>query len=226
MIPDTDDSKDDAFEDPWEKPDPPEVKFDPTSVDELIELARALLENPAVGAALRRVGMHGDTTEVEDAEIEKGIDAHIAQKQWGVRDRALLYLALVLGRWVASGVIPSADGPEARAFLEDRYFTRPGDQHGIFGKKPTVEEVRWIARDLMKNPIVWNECVRAGRDRIDDHIWGTVILPLEGELREKKYGLLNRTTLALGVVRKLAMGDLKSLDSSEADTFIRSDNFI
>ncbi|QGM97483.1 hypothetical protein [Methylocystis parvus] len=223
---DADDSRDDAFEDPWEVPDPPEVKFDPTSVDELIEFAHALLENPAVGAALQRVGVHGDTTEAEDAEIEKAIDAHIAQKQWGVRDRALLYLALVLGRWVAGGAIPSVDGPEARAFLEDRYFTRPGDQHGIFGKKPTVEEVRWIARDLMKNPVVWNECVRAGVDRIDDRIWETVILPLTGDLRKKKYGLLNRGTHALAVVRSLARGELTSLDSPEAEALIRLHNRI
>jgi hypothetical protein len=199
---------------------------DDSSVDELIELARALLANPAVGAALSHVGVHGDTTEAEDVEIEKAIDAHIAQKHWGVRDRALLYLALVLSRWVAGEAIPSVDGPEARAFLDDRYFTRAGDQHGIWCKKPTVEEVRWIARDLMKNPVVWNECVRAERDRIDAHISRTAIRPFTVALREKKYGLLNRTILALGVVRELATGELKSLDSPEADARIRASNFI
>lgn len=202
---------------------PPEVKFERTSIDDLIDLACVLLNAEQIGASLRRVGVHGDFTEEEEAAIDRAIADHAAAKGWGPRDDLLLPLSVALARWVAEGRLPSVDGAQARAFLEDRYFGRTVNLDGLLTKQPSVEEVIWVAREVMNDPLYWDGLVRAGNGSVDRN---TVRRGYEFYTKAQlKYGLVNRSIIgkAIGVLRAIVLGKIPDIAGPEAEAYVESD---
>ena len=232
--------------DPGTPPSPPAKLFDPTTIDELLELAAALLADEAAGRALLRVGVHGDFTPEEKAAVEKVLVDHVSRKGWRgsipnaavseefarlvplpprdcTRDPLLLNLSVTLARWIAGGTIPDIETPQARAFLEDRFFTRSADRGGLLTKKATATEVLWLARALKANPTYWSIVEKAGEfGEIDDDVSLSIMQPIEHAIIVK-YGLIDRTVFvgAHSVLRKIAAGNIDSLDAPAALDFIR-----
>jgi len=234
---------DDDPDDAGKPPLPPEKRFDPTTVDELLELVAALLADEAARGALSRAVIHGDFTSQEKAAVEKVLAEHASRKGWRgstptffqedvaklvplpprdtTRDPLSLALSVPLARWIAAGEIPDIEAPEARAFLEDRLCDRPGDRSGFLTKKATATEVMWVARDLMANPIYWGEIQKAGLGDIDEKVWHGSMRPIEIALNFK-YGLFNRGVVnGSAILRQIAVGKIDSLDSPAAWEFIR-----
>ena len=86
-----------------------ETLFEETPIEDLQQLARALLEDPKTGPVIRRSGVHGDFTQEEELAIKALIETHGKTQGWGVRDPVLLPLSVTLARQVADGVIESTD---------------------------------------------------------------------------------------------------------------------
>lgn len=229
---------------------PPEKIFEPTSVDELLELTAFLQADEAARRVFERAGMHGDFTTEEVNAIELALADFVARRSWrarglkvtrfvhdfcgkvpfppldATRDPMLLNLAVTLARWIGAGAISGVDDPAARAFLEDRFFQRAGDRSGILTKKARAEEVMWMARDLMANSAYWGiikEVIKKGEfAAVDDDLLRDVVTPLEDAITVK-YGLINRGYLgAHSLLRAIAMGKIESLDSPEAWQSIRA----
>ncbi|MET3845249.1 hypothetical protein [Bradyrhizobium sp. OAE829] len=229
---------------------PPETMFEPTSIDELLELTAFLRADEAARQAFERVGVHGDFTPEEVNVIARMLADFVARRNWrasdrkpttfahdfcgavpfppldSTRDPLLLNLAVTLARWIGDGAISGVDDSEARAFLEDRFFQRAGDRSGILTTKATADEVMWMARGLMANSAYWDvvkEVVKRGEFAgIDDDLLRDVVTPLEDAITAK-YGLINRGHLGVhSLLRAIAMGKIDSLESPEAWESIRA----
>ena len=197
--------------------------YEPTSVEDLCALARALLDDPYLGSALQRVGIHGDLTESEEDELAKFIDKFGEKEGWGYREQKVLTLSVVLARQVAAGEMESVTDPAAREFIEDRKFDSTTDNGGILTKTPTAAEVMLIARALRANPTAWNAIENWAKtgQLIPEEYWKSTLRVIERKI-VMKYGLLNRGPLdSYSMLFTVANGKFKDLDDPAAWEFLR-----
>jgi len=203
--------------------DDKDIEFEDTSVEELQLLAASLLQSPDAGMLIQEAGMHGDFSAAKEQVIQRQIEEYTKAQGWGPRDPLLLALSITLGRWVAEGKISATDGPDARAFLEDRHFHRIGPSSGLRSRKPFPSEVVLVANDLREVPEFWAAFVQAGEDGdIDEAHWREVLRPIYERVCFK-YGLQNRGMLlgfVKSILRQLAIGNVPDLDHPKAIAFI------
>ena len=198
-----------------------ETLFEETPIEDLQQLARALLEDPKTGPVIRRSGVHGDFTQEEELAIKALIETHGKTQGWGVRDPVLLPLSVTLARQVADGVIESTDCIKAYEYLEDRYLKRAGDRHGFRSKKPFPSEILLVAKDLMADQKFWRAMQEVGVSKnFDDDYWHKVLRPIQDKII-LKYGLQNRGPIsAISLLRRVAVGQIRDLDDPDALAFV------
>lgn len=215
----------------------------PTSVEELQALAIYLWEQPELRSIFKHAGFRGEWSEAEQSQIDRAIEIY-ARDVLGsgffpsledpavvkakseeylkdLRDPLLLPLAAVVCRFVAGGKLPSPASEEARAFIEDRHFSRIYLYSGLRTKHASVEENLMVIRDLRDNPAFWEPIKKAGlHGQIDERLWKKTMSPIADQVTVK-YGLINRHSIhCVPLLRQIAGGNIKNLDDLEARKFI------
>ena len=221
----------------------------PTSVDELQALAAYLWNQPELRIIFERAGFRGDWSESEQTQIDDAIEAYArnvlgsgyfrslkdpavvrnkpASYVEGLRDPLLLPLAAVVCRFIAGGKLPSPESGEARAFIEDRHFSRHHLYSGLIPKKATVDDNLMVIRDLMDNPVFWKPIKKAGlHGQIDETLWKKTMRPIADKIRTK-YGMTNRSIIYdVPLLRKIAGGEIEDLDDPAARKYLGQKAFI
>lgn len=223
-------------------------KLAPSSVEEVQALAEHLWNHPELQSIFMRAGFRGDWSDEDQERIDEVIEAYARDvlksgyfrslkdpasvrgksKEYlkDLRDPLLLSLAAVVCRFVAGGRLPSPEGEEAHAFIEDRFFSRVSLYSGLRTKKPTVEDVLTVARDLRDDPVFWGAVVEAGDGDIDEMLWKGTLMPTNDRI-EMKYGLINRGIIAATpILRRLAAGEIPNLDDIAAREFVARSSFV
>lgn len=198
----------------------------PTSVEELYGLAAYLWSQPSLRAIFEGAGFRGDWADEDQDRIDAAIQTYAEAHFEGLRDPLLLPLAAVVCRFVAGGRLPAVDSVEARAFIEDRHFSRWRLRSGLRSKKATVDEALMVIRDLRDHPVYWEAIKKYAETDIDETLSKNVLRPLYGRVIAK-YGLRNRSPiLDIPILRDLATGKISDPDDPKARSSIARSSLI
>lgn len=213
---------------PWSYENP--LPFEATSIQELSELADALVSDTELAPVFRRVGVHGDLSLDERRQIDNFITGFAASRQWARRDDWLLSVAIVLARRIAAGIIEGAYGNEAQEFLREHFFVRENEGGGTLPKFDgyrrviSHEEIVNIAGELLNRPGFVDIARRNTMSGLIHEEYGKVVGPMRFDL-EIKYGVLHtylRAIAAEDLALGVACGEFPSVTSKEASEYIEN----
>lgn len=197
-----------------------QARLMPASDDEIIELARQMWRNGRFRSIFKRVGYDEDLTEEEEAKVSATIEEY---RQGALWDRDALHLALApcLLRQRAAGHITTFDDPKVRAFLQDRRVQRVGT--GMHAVRLRVDDVIAFAEAVRACSLTWQILCRVKDDLEFTHQETQVLNTFESKYR-RKYGLMNRFRfgVAIGLLRKVASGEVDSLRSPSAVAVLKA----
>jgi hypothetical protein len=102
----------------------PPYEFEPTSEQDLLDVAKMLIAADDVGPWLNVRGMHERLTEIDEGAIESRLYFYGVARKWGARDTPLFDISVALARKLLTEnqvIVKDLDGSEVEFSIEQEF---------------------------------------------------------------------------------------------------------